>query len=239
MMANRTLEIRSALLKSDTTRNNLTPGKDRIPEIAKALGAIDSIGGLYDGLRRVHETENPNETPTARAMRFETQLKAADAKARKITDEAGAVLDSFAQSLKARALHEAGLSSQPISGPEIRASLRAMPQAERDKAIADAFERRDNEVLSSIYGQNRLLWGGTSKPLDKQFALYIDTVAPDVRADSEALDKAYEGLSLAVDTFVAAGEKWRDPLTAAKGFAQEKEYEQAEAALRAAMGGQE
>lgn len=235
-MADKTIEIRSALLSSQTTRNNLHPGKDSIPAIARALAAIDQIGGLYDGLRKVHETENPNETPTARAMRFETQLKAADAKARKITEEAGAMLDSFAQSLKVRALEEAGLASQPLSGPEIRASLRGMTQAERDKAIAEAFDRGDVEVLSSIYGQNRLLWGGTSKPLERQFALYIDKAAPEVRAESEALDKAYEGISLAVDSFVAAGEKWRDPLTAAKGFAQEKEYAQAEAALKAAMG---
>ncbi|MFN3473839.1 MAG: hypothetical protein ACK4ZW_07315 [Blastomonas sp.] len=238
-MANGHTEIRSALLNSETTRNNLMPGKDKWPEISHALGGIDRIGSLYDAIRKVHEASNPHETPEARAMRYEKQYLSVVAETKKIAYEAAGKLDGFAESIRARALHEAGLTSQPLTGPEIRASLRAMSQADRDKAIHEAFESGDNEVLSSIYNHNRVTWGGTSKPLDVHFNLYIDKAAPDSVSDREALDKATEGLDLAVGAFLDSAKKWRDPLTASKGFAQEKQYEQAEAALKAAMGPQE
>lgn len=235
-MADAKIEIRSALLKSDTTRNNLRPGMDKASEIATALGAIDRIGGLYDAIRQVHEAVNPHETIEARAMRYEKQFNKTVTEARRIAEQAGALLDTFSQSVRGRAVERAGLSSQPVDGAEIRSALRAMPQEERDKAINAAFERGDVEVLSSIFGRNPVTWGGTTKPLDKQFQLHIEMAAPELVHEREALDKTTEGLTLAVDTFVKSAEKWRDPLTAAKGFAQEKEYEQAEAALRAAMG---
>jgi hypothetical protein len=230
------MEIRSALLKSDTTRNNLRPGMERVSEIGAALAAIDRMGGLYDAIRQVHEAVNPQETIEARAMRYEKQFGKTVSEARRIAEQAGGLLDSYARSIHAQAIDKAGLSSQPVDGPEIRSALRAMPQAERDKAVNAAFERGDVEVLSAIYGRNPVTWGGTTKPLDKQFQLHVEKAAPELVQEREALDKTMEGLTLAVDTFVKSAEKWRDPLTAAKGFAQEKEFEQAEAALRAALG---
>jgi hypothetical protein len=235
-MANKTMEIRSALIKSETTRNNLRPGMDSIPEISMTLATIDQIGKMYDALRATNEAVNPHETIEARAMRYEKQFQTTVAKARDITEVAAAKLDMLAKSNETRALEQAGLTSGPPTGPEIRSALRQMPQADRDKAIADAFERGDNEVLSSIYGHNRVTWGGTSKPLDRQFQQYIDRNAPDAVKLREAIDKATEGLGFAADSFVSSATKWRDPLTAAKGFAQEKEYEQADAALKAALG---
>lgn len=232
-MANKTMEIRSPLLNSATHRNNLRPGKDQWPEIRKALESIDRIGGLYDAIRRVHEANNPEETPTASAMRYEKQFNKTVAEARATALRAGEFLDGFAKDIKARALREAGLDCQPPTGPEIRASLRAMSPKDRDTVIMDAFERGDTELLSSIYGHNRVTWGGTTKPIDQHFNLHIDKAAPEARADREALDKVTEGLNLAVDAFLGAAEKWRDPLTAAKGFQEAEEFAAADAALKA------
>jgi hypothetical protein len=235
-MANKAMEIRSALLKSDTTRNNLRLGMEARSEIATALGAIDRIGGLYDAIRQVHEAVNPQETVEARAMRYEKQFQNTVAEARNTALKAGEFLDSYARSIYSQAIEKAGLSVQSVDGPEIRSALRAMPQAERDKAVNEAFKRGDVEVLSSIYGRNPVTWGGTTKPLDKQFQLYVETAAPEMVQEKEALDKTMEGLTLAVDTFVASAEKWRDPLTAARGFQQAEEYEAADAALKAFLG---
>ena len=230
------MEIRSVLLKSETTRNNLRPGMESRPEIAQALGTIDRMGGLYDAIRQVNEAVNPDETPTARAMRYEKQFNKTVAEARSAALKAGELLGSYEHSIRAQAISKAGLSSQPLDGPEIRSALRAMPQAERDRAVNEAFKRGDVEVLSSIHGRNPVTWGGTTKPLDKQFQLYVETAAPEMVKEKEALEKTFEGLSLAVDAFVQSAEKWRDPLTAAKGFQQAEEFEAAEAALKAFLG---
>lgn len=231
------MEIKSPLLSSNTTRNNLGQGKAQVAEISKTLAAIDRVGALYDALRDAQVAVNPQETPEARAMRYENQYNKSVAKARDIATEAGAQLDALAKTIDGQALFQAGLTSPPASAQEIRASLRSMSQADRDKAIADAFQRGDAEVLASIYGQNRVTWGGSSKPLDQQFKLYIDKAAPDAISNRQAVDKAFEGLTLAVDTFMKSADGWRDPLNAAKGFKQQEEYDKADAALRAALGG--
>lgn len=134
------MEIRSALLNSAVTLNNLMPGQASKPEIARALAAIDRMG-----------------------------------------------------------------------------------------------KRGDTEVLASIYGQNRVTWGGTSKPLDQQFQHFIQKAAPEAQAGREAVSKALEGLELATETFVTSAEAWREPEAAARGYQQLEEYDLAEQALKEAL----
>jgi hypothetical protein len=230
------MEIRSPLLNSATHRNNLRPGAASRSEIAQTLTAIDRMGQLYDTLRAVNEAVNPEETPTARAMRYEKQFNNAVKKARDTALEAAGRLDFYAQTLETRALEVAGLASQPANASEIRSALRAMPEKDRDEAIKDAFDRKDASILSAIFRQTPLLWGGSKLPLDEAFKLYVREAAPDVVEEMESVSKVTEGLNLATDTFLKSAEKWRDPLTAAKGFQQAQEFEAAEAALKAALG---
>lgn len=229
------MEIRSALLNSAVTLNNLMPGQASKPEIARALAAIDRMGNLYDSLKAAQSTVSPHETPEARAMRYERQFKSAVSKAREVALEAAGGLDVLSQVIEAAALGQAGLGESPASGAEIRASLRGMSQDDRDKAIADAFKRGDTEVLASIYGQNRVTWGGTSKPLDQQFQHFIQKAAPEAQAGREAVSKALEGLELATETFVTSAEAWREPEAAARGYQQLEEYDLAEQALKEAL----
>lgn len=235
-MANAPLEIRSALLKSETVRRALDPQHAEISEVAHALQSIDALGGLYDALRKTHEAVNPHETPEARAMRYEKQFNSAVGKARELAMAAGEKLDTLAELIDKTAIAEAGLGKPSANDAEIRAALRGMKQSERDKAVSAAFERGDRQVLNAIHGQNPVVWGGTSKPIDQFFSAFIDTQAPEALARREAVNKITEGLNLAADAFTSAAVKWRDPLTAARGFAQEKQYSEAEAALKAALG---
>ncbi len=230
------MEIRSALLNSTTTRNTLMPDATSIPEINQALGAIDQIGKVYDALRHVHGTVNPKETVEARAMRYEKQFVASITHARGMATQAAEKLDNLAQTIRARALAEAGLAAAPASAQEIRAALRSLSQKERDKAIADAFKRGDAEVLASIYGSNRVTWGGASQPLEAQFEQYIDKAAPEAVRQRDALEQTMQGLEMAVDTFVRSAQKWREPAAAERGFEQEADYGKAEAELKAALG---
>lgn len=235
-MANKTMEIRSPLLNSATHRNNLRPGADERSEIAQTLAAIDHMGTLYDTLRSVNESVNPDETVEARCMRYEKQYLAAVKKARDVALASGSKLDFYAQCLEGEALEEAGLSAQPVNGQEIRAALRTMSPKERDQAILDAFDRKDVEVLSAIYRQNAVTWGGSKVPLTAGFDAYVREAAPQVMEKMEAVSKVTEGLGLATETFLRSAEKWRDPLTAARGFQQAEEFKAADAALQAALG---
>ena len=230
------MEIRSPLLNSATHRNNLRPGADARPEISRTLGVIDRMAQLYDTLRAVNEAVSPEETSTARAMRYEKQFNSAVKKARDTALEAAGRLDFYAQTLETRALEEAGLASQPVNASEIRSALRAMPEKERDAAIKDAFDRKDASILSAIYRQTPLLWGGSKLPLDEAFKLYVREAAPEAMEDMEAVSKVTEGLDLATNAFLKSAEKWRDPLTAEKGFKQAEEFDRADAALKAALG---
>lgn len=137
--------------------------------------------------------------------------------------------------IRERALTEAGLTVVPSSALEIRAALRSLPQKDRGKTVADAFERGDAEVLASIYGSNRITWGGSSKPIDALFEQYINDAAPQAVRQREALEQTMQGLELVVDTFVRASQSWRDPNTAARGFQQEADYGKAESDLKAAL----
>ncbi|MEE4537560.1 MAG: hypothetical protein V2J51_03590 [Erythrobacter sp.] len=228
------MEIRSPLLSSKLARENLGKKAD-VYEINRALNAIDNIGQLYDALSAAQKSVDPLETPQARAMRYETQYLKATAKGEEVLLGAMESLNNLAATIKQQALFQAGLTDPPASAQEIRASLRSMSQADRDKAIADAFESNDREVLASIYGNNRVTWGGTTNALDSQFEAYVERNSPDARANREAVSKAAEATNLAFDTFAKSANDWRDPLNAAKGYAQQEEFDKADAALKAAL----
>ena len=229
------MDIRSPLLSSALARENIGD-RAEVMEIAKALNSIDRIGQLYDALHRAQNSVDPLESPQARAMRYERQYLQATAKGEEVLLGALEALNNLANTVKQQALLQAGLTDPPASAHEIRAALRSMSPADRDKAIADAFKNDDREVLASIYGHNRVTWGGTSKPLDGQFDVYVERNSPDARANREAVNKAAEHVNLAFDSFRKSADGWRDPLNAAMGFAQAQEHEQAEAALKAALG---
>ena len=92
-------------------------------------------------------------------------------------------------------------------------------------------------MLASIHGQNSIMWGGSTKPLDKLFTLYIEKAAPEPAQRREAVNKAMEGLGLATDSFLSSVGKWRDPNAASRGAEQQQTYETTEAAFVAALAG--
>lgn len=230
------MELRPALLDSAITLENLAPRHREATEIRTILRAIDKLGGLYDAVRSVNEAVNPNETREARAMRYEEQYRKAVRHAKELTADALERLDSWEKTAEVAALHQAGLTTAPDNAAEIRAALRGMDKGEREKAIETAFESRDPDILSSIYQQNPILWGGVDGPLDQQFALYVDQAAPEAKDARETGKYALDGLRMATDAFAEAATKWRDPEGAALGYQQQEQYDEANAALQAALG---
>jgi uncharacterized protein YgbK (DUF1537 family) len=157
-------------------------------------------------------------------MRFERDYWTAVDKAKKMATSAASFLDTFANEAEAMAIQKAGLSSTPQSAQEIRAALRQMTPKDREKAVADAFERGDSEILASIYKANPLLWGGVKTPVDAMFGQYIDQANPERIQRRRAADTAAQVLGLATDGLLRAAEEWRDPEGAARGEAQEQQF---------------
>lgn len=230
------MDIRSPLLDSKIARDNIMGAGLNVPEVNQSFEAIDSLGALYDALKAAQKTVNPTETPEARALRYEQQFTKSVARARDLTVSAIERLDVFAAGLEARAIYEAGLSEEPSSAPEIRSALRSMSAEDREKAIAKAFRENDVEVLASIYRASQVTWGGTKEPVNEMFAHYVDSAAPELVRQRQAVASVTQGLELAAETFIKSANKWRDPIAADRGERQQEEYAQADAALKAALG---
>jgi hypothetical protein len=231
------METKSALLNSRTARTVLGDVISAQSDVAHALGVIDRLGSLYDALALARDAKSPEETAEARAIRYEKQFKAAYARARDLASEAATRLDAYADLATATALHKAGLDAEPSHAAEIRAALRAMPPEAREAAVSEAFARGDAEILASIRGKNKVLWGGVDAPLDQMFDLHLNKVDPDRANRIAAANEATQALTLAADAFVSAAEKWRDPVAFARGEQQAAGFSAAEAALSQALNG--
>ncbi|MBN2629734.1 MAG: hypothetical protein JXR75_04235 [Rhodobacteraceae bacterium] len=118
---------------------------------------------MYDALQAHSAAVSPHETREARAIRFEKAHKSAIKKAHDLTTTAAALLDTFANEANAAAHHKAGLSLIPRSAQEIRAALRQMTPEARERVIADAFARGDNEVLASIHRARHPNWAARAQ----------------------------------------------------------------------------
>lgn len=229
---------KSAFLMTETHRKVLEgrKGADRA-EIVSMLSTIDQLGRLHDGLQASSASTSPTETPEARAMRVERQFQTAGAKAKQIATDAAARLERLTAGLETNAIEEAGLAKQSLNASEIRAALRGMKPAERDKAIEAAFENKDTEILSAVFQQNPILWGGNSMgALDVRFKLHINEAAPQAMAEMETVSKAMTSLEMATSAFIEASNGMRQPALAERGQQQQEQHDRAQAALNAALG---
>ena len=225
--------LRSPLLSSKVAAKGMDDSVLASGGVQFALGAIDKLGDLFDALAVAQQTINPQETPEARAKRYEKQFQASVAKVERTLDEAMARLNSQCETIREAGIYRAGLSAEPKDAQEIRAALRQMTPKERDKAISEAFDRNDADVLSAIRASNPVTWGGSSMPLAQMYDAYIDRVTPELVKQRDALTRASQSLKLATEAFFNGADEWRDPLAAAKGEAQKAEFEKADAALQA------
>lgn len=228
------MRIKPPTLSSRIAANLLREATNH-SEIRHTLGVIDLLSEIYDALEKSAEATSPHETKEARAMRFEKAYSAAVERAKDLTSTAARFLDTLANDANFQALNKSGLWTKPESAAEIRAALRQMTPAAREKAIADAFAANDAEILSSIYKANSVIWGGVKAPLDAMFDGYIDLIVPERAVQIGAADQAAQMLGFATDGLLKAAEQWRDPESAARGEEQAQQFSNAKAELDAAF----
>jgi hypothetical protein len=230
-----TMDIRSPLLNSNIARDAIAGSGLNDLAVTDALAAIDKLGNLHDALHEAQKSIDPAETAEARAMRYEAQFTRAVERGRDVATAVMGRLMTTAAEIEARGIEAAGLASEPRSAAEIRAALRSMSPAEREKAISRAFETRDSEVLASIYNASGVTWGGTKAPVGERFRVYIDEVSPETVVQRQAADSLMQSLELAAEAFTKAAKKWRDPIAAERGRQQQEHHQRADRALKDAL----
>jgi hypothetical protein len=230
------MDIKAASLNSAMPRNAAEQaGLVGDVAIHDALHAIDRLSAIYDALQEASRSIDPSETMEARAMRYEVQHDKAMQRARDLVFPAAERLMDLQTAIEARAVHAAGLATPPQAAAEIRAALRGMSSAEREKAITKAFETGDTEILASIHGQNSLLWGGVKAPVQSRFQAFVVARVPELERQREALGTVQTSLELASGAFVKAASAWRNLPAAGRGREQAEHHQMADKALKDAL----
>lgn len=224
---------RPAMLTASVARGNLP---EDIPEFRHAIAAIDRLGELYEGLSAIRATNDSRVTPEARAERYAQQHQAALAMKASILNNARHDLNSRRERLRNVAIERSGLNGTYPQGEEVRRALRDLPPKERDKAINEAVDNGDAWIVGSVVRFPDLLTGKLSLSKAQLTDLFITRASPELPGELNAIDTAFQHLSLAEQTFEREAERMRDIEAENRANEDRKAVEEAEAKLSKALG---
>jgi hypothetical protein len=195
------------MLSSSIARKQL----DHLGDWPKALFAtIDQISDIFDGLVAVRETVNPSETEEARAVKYRDAHQRATARVDQLLQDAVGRLVDRERKLQADALARAELNRASPLAAEIRATLRGMSQADRDRAVTDAVASGNADVILAIQSIPEMLRGPLSVPVETTTRLFLEQTSPTLTADLADVSAALETLNLAAGAWRRAAEEMRD-----------------------------
>jgi hypothetical protein len=226
---------RHPALSSRAARQSL--GHVSHPAATWIARSIDDLSSLYDGLAAVRAAQNPLHTQEKRALDYKQKFEAAQIRSKEIIDRAVEQMANYQADVEAAARSKAGLDRPVPHASEIRAALRSMTQAERDKAMGDSLAAGDTEPLLACMGANPILTGRFTTPMEVHLKLLMETAAPELvqaRADLEAMGNH---LSMAASAFRTSTESMRDLNAEERGEQGEQLAADAERKLAAAMAG--
>lgn len=204
------------------------------PAVTWSARALDEMAELWDGLEAVRSNANPLNTAERRAVKHH---EATTKRAREVVDRAVQSIAQLEQDTVSAARAKLGLDRVPPLAAEIRAALRAMPQAERDKAMSDALAAGDVELLVSCMGAHPVLTGAFTIPLDVQTRALIETQCPEVAACREAVEQLGTALSVGFHAFEASANNMRDRGAESRAIEGAEAAAKAESQLAAAIRG--
>lgn len=207
------------------------------PAVTWSARALDEMAELWDGLEAVRSNANPLNTAERRAADFLKHHEATTKRAREVVDRAVQSIAQLEQDTLSAARAKLGLDRVPPHAAEIRAALRAMPQAERDKAMSDALAAGDVELLTACMGSHSVLTGKFTVPLDTQLRALIETQCPEVAACREAVEQLGTALSIGYKSFEASANNMRDRGAESRAIEGAEAAAKAESQLAAAIRG--
>ncbi|WP_417244499.1 hypothetical protein [Celeribacter sp.] len=190
----------------------------------------------FEGLNKVRSTQDPAVTQAAHLQSLAKHTDAALARVSQQYDRANAGLRIRREALEVEATERLGLTSRGQSAEsEIRSALRSMTDEQRQKAIGDAIQRGDGEVIHAIRNASPLVSGVSAENQGTIIRRAMLAHAPDVLTKQEAIETAQTRLG---DAYIAALE-CSDDLKASSVAAEYRQGSEKAAQARAAFEAQQ
>lgn len=163
---------------------------------------VEAWKASFEGLAQIRSTQDPAVTQAAHLQSLARHTDAALTRMSGQFDRAKAGLAIRREALEAEATERLGLTSRGQSAEsEIRSALRSMSNEERQKAIGDAIQRGDGEVIHAIRNASPLVSGISAETQGMVTRRAMLAHAPDVLAKQEAIETAQKRLG---DAYIAA-----------------------------------
>ncbi len=220
---------RPVTLSSKPLRRTLSH-RAEVSAFSNAFDVLDALGASFDALVTLYQTPDPTRTIEAAAVKYRDQHKRAVERATEGTRRALDGLNNELFRRREAAIVKAGLR-QPLTdaaASEIRSALRAMPMADRERAIRNAVANGDAALLQSVMdAPSKLLVGEHNVPVGELVEVMIDNADPDYRSFADDVE--------AVESLVGGGFVQFDKLTGGmRDIEAENRAEAQQAALQAA-----
>jgi len=234
-------KMKSVMLSSKMLRQTMSEkGLTGTYAFVRTVTAIDELNRLRDALEVLHSTPSPNLTKEGRALRYKQQFDKAAAAAERAAMAATEALNDHEAALIRDAEIRAGLHKHvpEATQQEIRAALRSMSQEDRDRAVREAAQRGDANVIQAVRNApSPLLTGAITAPMESLVGLLIQKTAPELGQQRQDVEVAYMHLQGATGAFGKEANAMRDPQLESAAGAQEAATKAADAAIDAAAAG--
>jgi hypothetical protein len=163
----------------------------------------------WQELETMRENPDPRQTRAAHLERLNAVATSNRCNAIKAIDDARQQAMKAAENVDRKALESLGLSVDPKGGPEVRAAIKTMSEAERRTYISEAIEQQDTGLLSVILNAPHPVAVGfkTQAELKNVREWVLSSLAPGARQRREAYQKANRRLVELTDAWIQHEDK--------------------------------
>lgn len=190
--------------KYGTVDKNGVQNYPRVDAVVRRLvSTVEPLGMLEDIIRK----KNPVETDQAHLKRIsQAAVKMRKAIDRDNIDVRNLVSDGYSR-INEAIEKECNLVPSE-NAVEIRNVLRSMTSEARNKAISEAIESGDSEIISAIKHGNALTTGMPKQQVSQIVSAYTAKVAPQLLDETKALDEVFESAKLIINHMVTAADTY-------------------------------
>lgn len=227
--------IRSPLLNGNLSLEGF--GERRYdPNYRAIFETITGFGALHDALAAIRENPSPTETQASVALRYAKQFGTATDSAKRRLASAANTLQAMQNAAEDRMQQKTKLGFATARDAEIRSVMRSLSDDDRIQFLNEAVKSGNAEILSSVMAAPAQLSSLKQHTIDHARETFIKLHAPEFLEEVSYLDRAQQALELGFQAFSDAAEKMREPLLEARAREETQAFDDANAALKAALG---
>jgi hypothetical protein len=224
--------FKSTLLSPTVIRDRFSHRTE--PEFLRAFRTIDDVSSSYDALKTLRETPDPTLSREGKALRFQTSYDKALKRVSASAQQTVAELSDLEERIKSDALKAAGLSDwlPEAQAQEIRAALRSMSPADREKVVQEAIAANDSATIRAItQSPTAFLYGGLKTPVNELVEVMLESASPGFKSRLDEVASATDFIAASVKTFATTTSDLRDRFAEELGAEQLAASKAAEAVL--------